>query len=178
MKLFSSIIFSLALLVGIGFATQYAHAQVAGCMTTNGYNTTTGMPCSGTTAVPIGCLGTAGFSSATGTPCNGLSAAANSYNGNTVDTNGYLNGCLSTSGFSATTGYPCNMAVNGIMYTGNGTTVNTGVPPIITPPTTVNPGLPTTGAGQNALLNLGALLAAALVAAAGIRYGLRSMTTK
>lgn len=177
MKLFLSIIFSFALMVGTGFALQ-AHAQVAGCTTTSGYNTATGMACNGSTVVPTGCTSQTGFSSATGMPCNGLAGSTNGYGGTTVGTNGYLSGCVSTSGYSATTGYPCNMAVNGVTYTGNGTTINTGLPTTTTTttPTTTSPGLPTTGAGSNALVTVLVLIASGLVAFAGIRYSMREFS--
>lgn len=171
MKVFSSILFSLALLLGVGFTLE-AHAQVAGCTSTSGYNTATGMSCNGATTIPMGCSSTAGFSASTGMPCNGAaSPAANGYNGVMVGQNGYLNGCTSTSGYSATTGSPCNMAINGVIYTGNGTTVNTGLP--TTPVVTTNPGLPTTGAGTNAFINVFLLLSAGLIAFFGFRYSFR-----
>lgn len=180
MKTLSSIIFSLVLILGIGFSVQHASAQTTGCFSTGGYSTTTGMACNGATMVPAGCTTTAGFSGTTGTPCNGVPASVNGYNGSVVGTNGYLNGCTSAAGYSATTGYPCNMSVNGVVYTGNGTTVVTTATPTPTTvvTTTTSPGLPTTGAGQNTLLNLAVLLGSATVAVAGIRYGLRHSVSK
>lgn len=171
MKILSSIIFSLVLILGIGFAAQHVSAQTTGCSSTSGYSTTTGMSCNGATTIPVGCTTTTGFSGTTGMPCNGSTASANNYNGSTVGTNGYLNGCTSAVGYSATTGYPCNMSVNGVTYTGNGTTVTTTAPTTVT--TVTSPGLPITGAGQNALLNIVALLGSAFVVVAGIRYSLR-----
>jgi hypothetical protein len=175
MKLFSSVIFSLILVLGIGFAF-HANAQVAvpvGCTSTGGYSTATGMPCNSATTIPLGCTSTAGFSGATGMPCNGSTAAANGYGGATVGPNGFLSGCASTGGYSATTGYSCNMSINGVLYTGNGTSVNTGPAPV---PTTVSPGLPTTGAGNNTLVNIALLLASAGVAFAATRYAIRHST--
>lgn len=43
----------------------------AGCSSTSGYSTTTGMPCSGGTTLPAGCSSTAGYSSTTGAKCDG-----------------------------------------------------------------------------------------------------------
>ena len=95
-----------------------------------------------------------------------------------VNSSGYLDGCTSTSGYSATTGYSCDMAVNGIIYTGGGTTVNTGLP-ATTVTTSTSPGLPTTGAGQDTLVNLAVLLGSGLVAALGIHYMMtRSVSAK
>lgn len=163
MKIFTSIVFSLILLLGVGFAAQQAHAQVAGgCGSTAGYSTTTGVSCNGAVVIPIGCTSTAGFNSNTGQPCNGATAQMNGYNGITVGANNFLNGCVSTNGYSATTGYPCNMVVNGVVY--NGFPVTT--PVVINPG---SPGLPTTGAGQNALINIAVLLGSAMVAFFGVR---------
>lgn len=168
MKLFLSIVLSIALFVGGGLAFQ-AHAQsvVSGCTSANGYSATTGMPCNGTTTVPAGCSTTAGFSGTTGMACNGSASSVNGYNGTTVGTNGYLNGCSSTSGYSTTTGYACNMPVGGYIYTGNGTTVNVGGTTVPVPTT---PGLPTTGAGSNALPTALILVASSLVAFGSLRY--------
>ncbi|HTH93331.1 MAG TPA: hypothetical protein VL576_02555 [Candidatus Paceibacterota bacterium] len=173
MKLFLSIALSLFLFIGGGFALQ-AHAQVAGCATTGGYNTSNGTACNGATVIPLGCTSTAGFSGATGMPCNGNTAAANGYNGVTIGGNGFINGCTSNTGYSATTGQACNMAVNGIIYTGNGTTVNTGI--TTTPPiTTVSPALPTTGAGNQAIPTMLVLIASGALAFLGVRYSVRQL---
>jgi hypothetical protein len=163
MKFFTSIILSVALLLGVGFLSQQAHAQVAnGCFTTAGYSITTGVSCNGVTTIPLGCTSTAGFNSSTGQPCNGATAAMNGYNGTIATSANYLNGCSSINGYSGTTGYPCNMAINGVVYNGY---------PVVTPPPVVvtDPGLPTTGAGQHALINFAVLLAAATAACFGVR---------
>jgi hypothetical protein len=171
MKTLSGILFSLVLILGVGFAT-HVNAQVAGCTTAGGYNTSTGVSCNGMTTIPLGCSSTAGFSSSTGAPCNGGTTVSNGYNGTVVGTNGYLNGCSSLGGYSATTGYPCNMAVNGVIYNGSAGTVNLGLPT----GTTTTPSLPTTGAGAAALPTLLALIAAAVIAVIGARYTVRHST--
>ncbi len=171
MKKIATIVFSLALILGIGFAT-HASAQVAPeCTGTNGYSPVTAMSCNGATVIPNGCSSTAGFSASTGTPCNGATAAANGYDGTMVDPNGFLSGCSSTGGFSPTTGLACNLSINGVVYTGGGTTVNTGLP---TTTTVSNPGLPTTGAGQHVAANVAILLGAVLAAGFAARYAFRS----
>jgi len=177
MKLLSSIVFSLILVLGIGFVAQQAHAQVAGCTTTAGYNTSTGMSCNGATTIPAGCSSTAGFSTSSGLPCNGNTATMNGYNGVTAGANGYLNGCTSLNGYSSTTGYACNAPINGIIYAGPAGTVNTGLPAGgYTPASgTTTPGLPTTGA-TNAVGTIALLLASALVSFYGIRYAIRHST--
>jgi hypothetical protein len=177
MKLFSSIVFSLILVLGLGFATNQAHAQVAasGCSTTTGYSATTGVSCNGATVVPLGCTSTAGFNTSTGAPCNGSTAAGNGYNG-MVGTNGFLSGCTSTNGYSTTTGVACNTPMAGLVYTGNGTTINTNAPVVTAPAApvdTTNPGLPTTGAGGNMAVNIALLLSSAVAAVFAIRYTLR-----
>jgi hypothetical protein len=172
MKLFLSIILSFALFVGAGFALQ-AHAQsvASGCSSAYGYSTTTGQACNGSTVIPAGCSSTAGFNANTGMPCNGAAASTNGYSGATVGSNGYLNGCTSTSGYSATTGYACNMPVNGYIYTGNGTTTNVGAPATVVP---TSPGLPTTGAGNQALPTALVLVASGLIAFTAARYTVRT----
>ena len=43
----------------------------AGCTSTSGFSSTTGLPCSGGTTYPAGCTSLSGFSSTTGLPCSG-----------------------------------------------------------------------------------------------------------
>jgi peptidoglycan hydrolase-like protein with peptidoglycan-binding domain len=43
----------------------------AGCTSTSGYSTTTGLPCSGGSSLPAGCTSTAGYSPTTGAKCDG-----------------------------------------------------------------------------------------------------------
>jgi hypothetical protein len=173
-KILSGVLFSAALMLGLFFIAPVANAQVAGCTTTGGYNPVTGMSCNGAVTILQGCSSTAGFSSANGVPCNGNTAAANGYNNVTVGSNGYLNGCASLSGYSSTTGYACNAAINGIIYAGPAGTVNIGLPgTVATAPVTTTPGLPTTGAGQNALPTMLLLIASAGLAAAGFQYSFR-----
>ena len=69
----------------------------AGCMSTSGFSTTTGMPCTSTGntsagSLPAGCMSTAGFSPTTGMRCSESLPA----------------GCMSTAGFSPTTGMGCS----------------------------------------------------------------------
>ncbi len=168
MKILSSVLFTLALLIGVGFTAQ-VHAQAAGCSTSGGYNPNTGMSCNGSTVVPLGCSSTAGFSTVNNTPCNGSTVVANSYNGTMVNSNTYLNGCSSTAGFSTTTGYACNTAINGIIYAGPTVgTVNIGLPGVTTI-TPTSPGLPTTGAGNNLIVNILLLTSAAIVTVVAFR---------
>ena len=128
---------------------------------------TTGVPCNNQTAIPAGCVNVAGFSSSlANTACNGLSPAANGYGGSMVSQLGFLDGCYSIKGFSASTGIACNSQIDNIIYTGAGTTINTGLPADY-------PSLPTTGAGQYALINLASLIAAATISALSIRHILR-----
>jgi peptidoglycan hydrolase-like protein with peptidoglycan-binding domain len=47
----------------------------AGCTSTSGYSTTTGMPCSGGSSLPAGCTSTAGYSPTTGAKCDGTGGA-------------------------------------------------------------------------------------------------------
>ena len=168
MKILSSVLFSLALLIGIGFTTQ-VHAQAVGCSTTGGYNGNTGASCNGSTVIPQGCSSVAGFSSSNSMPCNGSTAAANNFNGTMVNSNNYLNGCSSTGGYSITTGYQCNTAMNGIIYAGPIVgTVNIGLPGVTTI-TPTSPGLPTTGGSNSVMLNILLLASAALVATIAFR---------
>ena len=171
MKSFSYVAFSLALLLSIGFAA-HANAQSASCVSTGGYNPVSGLSCNGATVAPLGCNNTAGFSSANGTPCNGETPAANGYNGIAVGSNNFLNGCYATMGYSATTGYACNTAINGIVYAGTLGTINVGLPGTDTTPSLTAPGLPTTGDGSNAIVNIALMLALASVAVVASRSGL------
>lgn len=43
----------------------------AGCTSSTGFSSTTGMPCSGGGSFPAGCTSTAGYSTTTGMPCSG-----------------------------------------------------------------------------------------------------------
>ena len=53
----------------MGSSTTYP----AGCTSSTGYSSTTGLPCSGstTTTYPVGCASASGYSSVTGLPCTG-----------------------------------------------------------------------------------------------------------
>lgn len=79
-----------------------ASAFPAGCTSTVGYSSVTGLPCATITTLPAGCTSTAGFSSTTGASCSSsVSLPA---------------GCSSTAGFSPTTGASCSGA--GSVFTG------------------------------------------------------------
>lgn len=47
----------------------------AGCTSSSGYSTTTGLPCSGGSNLPAGCTSTAGYSPTTGAKCDGSGSA-------------------------------------------------------------------------------------------------------
>ena len=144
---------SLALVFGVvGFAgAQIAHAQVVpsfpiGCTSNLGYSVTNGTPCNGTAFATMniaGCTTALGYSVTTGIPCDGSSVAIQ-----------YLAGCSSIYGFSSISGAACN---------------GTSVVQSTTPPVTT-PGLPVTGAGSSALVNMMLLLSSAIVAVVGSVY--------
>jgi len=145
---------SLALVFGVGFAgAQVANAQVApsfamGCTSNLGYSVTNGSPCNGTSNATMnisGCTTALGYSVTTGTPCDGAAIAIS-----------YLAGCSSINGFSTISGLSCD-----------GTNSVSGVPVVVAP------GLPVTGAGSDALLNVILLLSSALVVAIGSVYLVR-----
>jgi len=69
----------------------------AGCTSSAGYSSTTGLPCSGAGSYPAGCTSSVGYSSTTGQPCSGATS--------------YPAGCTSTSGYSTTTGQSCSGTV-------------------------------------------------------------------
>gem|GEM_PF-6678090 len=165
----------------MGFAGM-ASAQAnlaAGCSSTVGYSTTSGVACNGSTTIPVGCTSVAGFSTTTGTPCNGLSYYAN---GGTQ----FPNGCNSTAGFSTVTGAPCNGASgvgpNGVTYyiagcnsafgysAISGLACNTimGTMPQVAGSGTTTPGLPTTGEGAQALFTAMMLVLSAGLVAYGV----------
>lgn len=64
----------------------------AGCSSTTGYSSTTGMPCSGG-SYPAGCASGSGYSTTTGLPCSGAGTLPA--------------GCATAAGYSSTTGVPC-----------------------------------------------------------------------
>jgi hypothetical protein len=203
MKRFAKItfIFLFALAVGV-FGVQSVGAQTlpAGCTTTNGYSTSSGVACNGvTTSTVSGCTSPAGFSTVNGQPCNGLTIAGNGSTGAAYTTffpagctsasgfstvNGvacttgvvtYLNGCSGTlTGFSTSTGLACSLAsgINAGIIAGANTGTGTGGTG------TGTPGLPSTGAGGNALMNIALLLVAGGIAAVGATYLSRRFATK
>lgn len=67
----------------------------AGCSSSSGYSTITGMSCSSAMSYPAGCTSSSGFSPTTGMSC--------SSGGSTLPA-----GCSSTAGFSPTTGMSCS----------------------------------------------------------------------
>lgn len=143
-------------LLGSALGASSVGAQTAsfpaGCTSGLGYSVTTGNPCTGTstaiTSFLPGCSSALGYSTTNGVPCSGGSVAIN-----------FLAGCSSIYGYTTVNGMPCN-----------GTAVASlqGVPPTYIPPS--SPGLPTTGLGGEALLNLLFLGSSALVAALGIMF--------
>jgi hypothetical protein len=161
-KLFSLVLSFALILAGFG-VFSVANAQVAtpvpfptfpaGCSSALGYSITTGLPCSGTsvaTSMPAGCTTALGFSVTSGVPCSGTSVALP-----------YLAGCLSIFGFSSITSQPCN---------GTAFAEGTVVTPPVTPPVVVVPGLPTTGAGGSAAVNIALLVGSGLISLFGIAY--------
>lgn len=144
---------SLALVFGVvSFTgTQTVHAQVVpsfpvGCTSNLGYSVTNGIPCNGTSFATLnipGCTTALGYSTTSGAPCDGASVAMP-----------YLNGCTSIYGYSTLSGAACS-GTNLVQYD---------------PAVTVVPGLPVTGAGTNALINLALLFSVAVVAVGGGVY--------
>jgi hypothetical protein len=141
--------------IGIGSASAQTATFAAGCSSALGYSVTTGLACNGTATATMpflpGCTTALGYSITNGVPCSGGSVAIQ-----------WLAGCSSSVGYSTITGAPCN-----------GTTVAT--PPVVVvvpdPGTgTTTPGLPTTGAGGNALLNSIVLVASGLFVILGGVY--------
>ncbi|HEY4494289.1 MAG TPA: LPXTG cell wall anchor domain-containing protein [Candidatus Paceibacterota bacterium] len=157
-KILSLTLLSLFVLFSFAFTAGTASAQTAtfpaGCSSALGYSVTTGLPCNGTSTATIGfiagCTTALGYSITTGVPCSGGPIAIN-----------YLAGCSSIFGYSVITGAPCN-----------GTNVATIDPGTVTP--TPTPGLPQTGASDNALVNIALLISSAALAAAGTLYVVRN----
>lgn len=177
-RIIFSLMFSFALLVVVSTASIASAQTATSCSSTAGYNTVNGTSCNGQqSTVPIGCSSTTGFSSNNGMPCNNMTASANNYGGSLVGQNGYLDGCNSIVGYSATTGMQCNLAVNGVIYTGNGTTVSANTP-VVTYPGQEIVEFPTTGAGQNALMALLVLLTTATAIVLSTRYLARTSFSK
>ena len=71
----------------------------AGCTSTTGFSTTTGMPCTstGSTSYPAGCTSAVGFSPTTGASCAGTTGGSTS--------NGPLKGSVGTIDYTLTSGY-------------------------------------------------------------------------
>lgn len=57
----------------------------AGCMSSSGFSTTTGLPCTSSTSLPAGCTSTAGFSPTTGAKCDGGSSSTGPLTGGAGD---------------------------------------------------------------------------------------------
>ncbi len=153
-----SMVLSFAVVLIAGFAnTNSVNAQSVtfpyGCSSALGYSTTTSLPCSGTSVAiesPMpGCMTAIGRSMTTGKPCSGSSVVLS-----------YLAGCSSMYGYSTFTSRPCN---------------GTSTVYLLLPGTT--PGLPRTGAGDNALGNMLLLIASGLTAILGIAYTSRQSKT-
>lgn len=165
-----------------GAHTTKAQALPAGCTTTNGYSTTTGGACSGTTTYAAGCTTGAGFSATTGAACNNATLSSNGYAGS-AGVNGYLNGCTSTNGFSTTNGLACTTAFNNVMigsllapagcFSASGySTVSGQICNLYADigNEEQTPGLPTTGAGGNAAQNIALMLLTGAIALFGLSY--------
>jgi hypothetical protein len=144
---------SLALVFGaFGFAgVEVAHAQAVpsfpiGCTSNLAYSVTTGRPCNGTSTATmnvLGCSTALGYSILNGTPCDGSTVAIQ-----------YLAGCTDIYDYSVISGAACNgTAVAQMSYN------------VVT-----TPGLPVTGAGMNAIVDLGLLLSLAIAAVASGLY--------
>ncbi len=160
-KIFSSVFLFAFALLGFG-VFGVASAQVAtpvpfptfpaGCASGLGYSVSTGSPCSGTaianTSPLPGCSTALGYSVTTGAACSGVAVAIP-----------YLAGCTSIFGYSSITAQPCN----GTAFA-EGAIVPPPVPPVIIP------GLPTTGAGGNAPLNIALLLGSGIISLLGVAY--------
>jgi hypothetical protein len=153
--IFSIVSLVMVMVLGIGFINiNSAGAQVssfpAGCSSALGYSVTTSLPCNGTSVATngplLGCSTALGYSVVNGTPCSGASFAIF-----------YLAGCTSTDGYSIYDGKPCN-----------GTAVATM--PVVVPPPTTTPGLPTTGYRGNALENMLLLAISGFIAISGLVY--------
>ncbi len=123
----------------------------SGCSSALGFSITTGSSCNGTTSATIGflpgCVTAIGYSIITGQACSGGTLPIQ-----------YLSGCSSVLGYSTITGAACN-----------GTNFATLSPTEIV----INPGLPTTGEGGNAPLNVAISFVSAALAAIGIAYLVR-----
>ncbi|HLP86766.1 MAG TPA: hypothetical protein VK153_02725 [Candidatus Paceibacterota bacterium] len=153
-KIFSLFTFAMLIIgfIGIGGINK-AHAADSdfpqGCSSALGYSVTTGSPCNGTNSATVGflpgCTTALGYSTLDGRACSGSSVALQ-----------YLAGCTSTFGYSTRTGAACN-----------GTSVATILPVTPTPTT---PGLPLTGAGGNAPLNLFTLIVSGILVVSGFVY--------
>jgi len=73
----------------------------AGCTSTTGYSSTTGVSCATPSGLPAGCTSTSGYSPTTGASC-----------ATGVVTTTLPAGCTSTSGYSPTTGVSCATGVS------------------------------------------------------------------
>ncbi|MBI4160790.1 MAG: hypothetical protein HY506_02685 [Candidatus Yanofskybacteria bacterium] len=183
-KFLSIVFLSMFLVLGFGVGFDTASAQVAtfpsGCSSTMGYSTVTGLPCNGTGAATLtfmaGCTSIFGYSTTTGLACNGGVTAMTSYFPGCTSVLGastvtglpcsggpvplpFLAGCESIYGFSTVNGLPCNGTLAVTFDPGLGTGGGTGTP-----------GLPTTGAGGNAMNNLVLLIGSGLISLFGIAY--------
>ena len=153
-KIFTLFAFAMLMVgfIGIG-GIEKAYAADSdfpeGCSSALGYSITTGLPCNGTNSATVGflpgCSTALGYSTVDGRACSGSSVALQ-----------YLAGCTSMAGYSTRTGAACN-----------GTAVATIVPGTPIPTT---PGLPLTGAGGNALLNLFTLIVSGVLVTSGLAY--------
>jgi hypothetical protein len=72
----------------------------AGCSSTSGYSTTTGLPCTTTANFPAGCTSASGYSMTTGQACNGSTTGGNPSNGSLSGTDGTINDITKISSFN------------------------------------------------------------------------------
>ncbi|MFA6256897.1 MAG: hypothetical protein WCT29_01155 [Candidatus Paceibacterota bacterium] len=137
--------------VGAGSVSAQTASFPEGCASGLGYSITSGEPCNGTnnavTNFLPGCTTALGYSTVNGAACSGGPIAIE-----------WLAGCSSILGYSTVNGMPCN---------GTATAYLTTPSPYYIPSV---PGLPTTGSGDNALINFLFLGSSALVVALGINF--------
>ncbi|MFA5095612.1 MAG: peptidoglycan-binding domain-containing protein [Candidatus Paceibacterota bacterium] len=94
-------------MTGAALSGTVSGSYPAGCTSTAGYSSTTGLPCNSTSSLPAGCTSTVGYSPTTGVACS------------TVVT-GLPAGCTSTAGYSPTTGESCSGTTTVVNASGEG----------------------------------------------------------
>jgi len=81
---------------GASLAGVATGSYPAGCSSTSGYSTTTGMSCAGSSSLPAGCSSTAGYSVTTGAKCDGSGSPSGSLEGEAGDITLTLRGTYSS----------------------------------------------------------------------------------